>query len=62
MAYETGRLKSVTKKFGLSLGDRACLAAAKVSGGSVLTADQNWTRAKTGIKIKLIRAKHKKHR
>lgn len=58
MAFEAGRLKSVTKKIGLSLGDRSCLAAAKVTGGCVLTADRIWVKVDTGVKIKLIRNKH----
>jgi len=30
MAFEAGKLRPVTRKLGLSLGDRACLATAKV--------------------------------
>lgn len=37
-----GRLRSLTRKQGLSLGDRLCLAAADRLGCPVLTADRLW--------------------
>ena len=46
---------SITKKYGLSLGDRACLALAKHQKLPVLTADKIWSDLGLGIKIKLIR-------
>jgi len=48
-------LDSITKKYGLSLGDRACLALAKYKNLPVLTADKSWEKLKLGVKIKLIR-------
>ncbi|HET7923050.1 MAG TPA: type II toxin-antitoxin system VapC family toxin [Gammaproteobacteria bacterium] len=58
MALQAGELSPQTRRFGLSLGDRACLATALVSGTrKVLTADTAWT--KTRIKplnIVLIRS------
>lgn len=48
-------LDSITKKYGLSLGDRACLALAKHQKLPVLTADKIWSDLGLGIKIKLIR-------
>ena len=50
-----GELDSITKKYGLSLGDRACLALAKYKNIPVLTADKTWSKLNLGIKIKLIR-------
>lgn len=35
-------LRSVTRKLGLSLGDRCCLALAKLHGARVVTADATW--------------------
>lgn len=37
-----GRLRSVTRHAGLSLGDRCCLATAIVHNLTVLTADRTW--------------------
>jgi ribonuclease VapC len=46
---------STTKKYGLSLGDRACLALAKHQKLPALTADKVWKELDLGIKVKLIR-------
>jgi PIN domain nuclease of toxin-antitoxin system len=54
-AIISGELDSITKKYGLSLGDRACLALAKYKNIPVLTADKTWSKLNLGIKIKLIR-------
>jgi ribonuclease VapC len=35
-------LRTATRKMGLSLGDRACLALARAQGAAVLTADKPW--------------------
>ena len=51
-----GSFISVTKDYGLSLGDRACLALAKYKNIPVLTADKAWTKLNLGIKIKLIQS------
>ena len=50
-----GSFISITKDYGLSLGDRACLALAKYKNIPVLTADKAWSKLNLGIKIKLIR-------
>jgi len=44
-----------TRRAGLSLADRACLALALEQGLPVLTADRAWTRLETGPRIELIR-------
>lgn len=56
-AAETARLRIHTREAGLSLGDRACLAAAKRRGVAALTADRAWKGLKrtVGVKIELIR-------
>ncbi len=55
MAFEAAKLRSVTRRQGLSLGDRACLATAAVVGGTAVTADRSWKRLKLGFDIQLIR-------
>ncbi|MFC5301176.1 type II toxin-antitoxin system VapC family toxin [Azospira restricta] len=41
-ATETARLRAQTRSRGLSLGDRACLATARLHGMAVVTADRVW--------------------
>jgi ribonuclease VapC len=50
-AWETGMLRMSTREFGLSLGDRACLALAHIKKLSIITADKQWDKLKTSIKI-----------
>lgn len=54
-ALLAAEIDSITKKYGLSFGDRACLALAKDLNLPVLTADQAWKKLNIGIKIELIR-------
>jgi ribonuclease VapC len=44
-AVETARLRPLTRKAGLSLGDRACLALARRLEAPALTADLAWSEA-----------------
>jgi len=55
LAYRTGMLRLVTKKAGLSLGDRACLALAEQLGVPLLTADRSWKELPLSLDIQLIR-------
>ncbi len=55
LAYQTGALRPLTKPWGLSLGDRACLALAQQRGLPVLTADQVWARLPLGLTIHVVR-------
>jgi ribonuclease VapC len=48
-------LVPATRRLGLSLGDRACLALAASRGISALTADRTWTTLNLGIQIESIR-------
>jgi ribonuclease VapC len=49
-------LRKATKQYGLSFGDRACLALAKSHGSLVFTADKIWVKLNIpGVKIHLIR-------
>lgn len=50
-AWTTGELRLKTKGFGLSLGDRACLALALIKGLSVITADKQWGNLTLGTQI-----------
>ena len=54
-AVAIGRLRPVTRPFGLSLADRAALAVALRLGATVLTADRAWQQIDTGVSIQLIR-------
>lgn len=56
-AVATGRLAAVTRKAGLSLGDRSCLALARSREADVLTADRPWEQvaADIGVSIALLR-------
>lgn len=44
-----------TRKAGLSLGDRVCLALALDLGGQPVTADRAWARIDVGLDVMLIR-------
>ncbi len=54
-AYQTGTLYRAGRTYGLSLGDRACLALARATSATAVTADRAWQELDLGIKIKLIR-------
>ena len=54
-AFQSGFLYANTQRFGLSLGDRACLALAKIRGATAVTADRAWKELNVGAKVKLIR-------
>ena len=48
-------LRPHTRRAGLSLGDRACLALGFELGAAVVTADRAWAGIDVGVKIILIR-------
>lgn len=48
-------LYPITKAYGLSLGDRACLATAFTLSGTAVTAENVWTKAKHGVPVRVIR-------
>lgn len=55
-ALEAGLLRPSTRQFGLSLGDRACLATAKTMGHlPILTADKSWAKLGEDFKITVLR-------
>jgi PIN domain nuclease of toxin-antitoxin system len=54
-SFEAARLRARTRSWGLSLGDRACLALATITGSEVLTAERNWAQAAPHLTITTIR-------
>lgn len=54
-AFFAGLLEPATRKLGLSLGDRSCLALAKKLQARVLTADRVWAKLDLGIRIEVVR-------
>ena len=55
MAHMAAALQGPTKQFGLSMGDRACLAVAQHLAYPVITADKIWSKLDLGLEIKVIR-------
>lgn len=55
LAFATAFLRDGTKPFGLSLGDRACLALAAREKTIALTADTAWAKLSAGAEVELIR-------
>ena len=54
-AVVAGDMRAATRQYGLSLGDRACLALALSLGANVYTADAAWTKVELACKVHLIR-------
>jgi ribonuclease VapC len=48
-------LRLTTRKLGLSLGDRACLALAAAEGATALTCERIWTKFEAPCKIETLR-------
>ncbi len=55
LARRTGELQPVTKRWGLSLGDRACLALAEREGLQAYTLDRLWAKLSLGIEIVVLK-------
>ena len=54
-AYKAGMLRLVTKRAGLSLGDRACLALAQQLNLPAITADRVWEGLVPDVVVQVIR-------
>ena len=54
-AVQAGQLARITHPFGLSLGDRACLALAANRDATAWTTDAEWKKLKVGVKVRLLR-------
>ena len=55
LAYRAGLLRPATRRAGLSLGDRACLALAQRMGLTALTADRRWTTLDVNVGVQAVR-------
>lgn len=53
-ARVAGLMRAATRKLGLSLGDRACLALAKVMDAEAVTTDQQMGMAVVGVQIRVV--------
>ncbi len=54
-AIITAELINKTKQYGLSLGDRACIALAILKNLSIITCDKIWQKADVGVKFIMAR-------
>lgn len=55
MAFRAAALREPTRRQGLSLGDRACLALAQAEGVPVLTTDRAWADLALGVVVEVVR-------
>ena len=55
LAVAAAALRDATRRRGLSLGDRTCLALALSQGAPAMTADRAWEGLDVGVEIILIR-------
>ena len=54
-AMRAGLLRAATRSVGLSLGDRACLAAAGAMGAIAITTDRAWAEIDVGVQVEVAR-------
>jgi len=54
-AREPARLRPATRRLGLSLADRACLARGRLHRLPVLTTDRAWRSLRISVRIEVIR-------
>ncbi len=54
LAYAAGLLRPATRRLGLSLGDRVCVALARRLAVTALTADRAWAGLAIGVSIELL--------
>jgi ribonuclease VapC len=52
---KAAELYPMTKAYGLSLGDRACLATASMLSGTAVTAESVWAKAEHSVPVRVIR-------
>ena len=55
LAYVAGLLRPATRRAGLSLGDRACLALALRLEVEALTADRSWADLELDVPVRVVR-------
>ena len=54
-AFISGSLRATTRRKGLSLGDRCCLALGVKTGLPVLTTEGKWREIDVGVQVEVIR-------
>ena len=54
-AHRAGLLRPATRGFGLSFGDRACLALGLSQAATILTCDREWAKIQIGQIVELLR-------
>jgi PIN domain nuclease of toxin-antitoxin system len=54
-AYGVAAMRPLTRKAGLSLGDRACLSTSLALGAIAVTADRSWAAVRSGVKVQMLR-------
>lgn len=54
-AFEAAKMRTSTRRLGLSLGDRLCLAVAHRLDIPAVTADRRWAELALGVEVELIR-------
>jgi PIN domain nuclease of toxin-antitoxin system len=55
LALQAVFLRAVTRPFGLSLGDRACLSLGRALSLPVFTTDRIWRQVSVGVDVRLLR-------
>lgn len=55
LAMRAGKLRAMTRRSGLSLGDRACLALAMTTGATALTTDRAWAGLSLDVGVQVVR-------
>ncbi len=55
MAHLAAALRLTTRKLGLSIGDRSCLALGLARRLTVVTAERTWAKLRTDVKMQMIR-------
>ena len=58
---DVARLRPMTRRWGLSLGDRCCLALARARGATVLTCDAAWLLAAESLGLKIADIRSARH-
>lgn len=54
-ARAVGGMLPSTRHLGLSLGDRACMALARLRGVPAVTTDRNWAKFDAGVTVEVVR-------
>jgi PIN domain nuclease of toxin-antitoxin system len=55
LAFRAAEMRPATRRFGLSLGDRACLATAERAKAVAVTADRGWSTLKLSVRVQVLR-------